>query len=75
MNIKELKKLLEPFDEELEIGFVAAFTDHNCSSDSHCYCSADDHESYIMDIAKEFKKDKKTKEKKLVKVLIRGDEV
>lgn len=75
MKIGELKDLLVGYSDDLEIGFISSFNDCNgcCNEDGRCYCTSEDHEFYITDMAKHVVYNKKTKKQELVGIMIRGE--
>jgi len=72
MTVGKLKQLLGQYDENLEVGLVVSYTEHDCGSEE-CYCVTEDHTYSISALNKEEVFDKKTKKQKLTKILIRGD--
>jgi hypothetical protein len=73
MKIKELKKLLDNIDEELDIDIVCTYTEHTCG-EGFCYCTNSDHFFYPSNLEKKVKYNKKTKTQDLIGYSIRCEE-
>lgn len=73
MKIKELIQELNKYDGELDVDFVASYTQHTCDG-GYCYCNSEDHVFNPYSVNEEEVYNKKTKKQELKRVLIRGDE-
>lgn len=73
MKVKELKELLNKYDDNLPLSVVVSYIDRSyCSCDEYCYCSETEHDFEVNGVSVKEEYNRKTKKQEIVNVVITG---